>query len=219
MTGEQNLRTGTAPIATVSAAQHLPRFLSSVNPNAKHLDQRLRSYGELALAEAEAKLAPASTADFRTQLTACLTLVAPTGMTPEDRQEWLRAAWGTLKDIPPDLLEAGCERARETCDHPSKIVPAIIKATDHVWRKRKDDRARVLATLALPAEVETVNPDELCTPEQAAEILRAAGIPPADTPERRAHRGPPIAPDRDWYIAHGVDPDELSTPAAASEAA
>ncbi|MBB5709319.1 hypothetical protein [Sphingomonas xinjiangensis] len=173
------------------------------------------------MAEAEAKLAPASTADFRTQLTACLTLVAPTGMTPEDRTEWLRAAWGALKDIPPDLLEAGCELARETCDHPSKIVPAIIKATDQVWRKRKGDRARVLATLALPAEEPvTVDPDELCTPEQAAAIIAELGLKMDDAPARqRAHKGPPTAPTREWYIARGVDPADIPNSAPVEQAA
>ncbi len=209
----------TAAVATASGAQHLPRFLSSVNPNAKHLDPRLRSYGELALAEAEAKLAPASTADFRTQLTACLTLVAPTGMSPEDRTEWLLAAWGTLKDIPPDLLEAGCEVARETCDHPSKIVPAIMKLADTSWRKRKGDRARVLAVLALPSEVEEVADEDRCTPEQAAEILRQVGIAPAETVETRAHRGPPTSPTREDYIRWGVDPADIPNSAASEEAA
>jgi hypothetical protein len=166
----------------------------------------------LALGDAEAKLAPAKADDFRKQLTSCLILVAPTGMAQEDRNEWLRAAWGTLKDIPPDMLEAGCEVARQTCDHPSKIVPTIIRVSEPLWRKRKDDRSRVLAALAKMKDPEP-EPEDRCTPEQAREIMERFGIKPDETDESRAasraHRGPPRAPDRQWYLDNGVAPEDL----------
>lgn len=210
MTGEANLRTSEGrQIATASDEQRLPRFLSSVPPDAKRLDPRLRSYGELALAEAETKLQPARRDDFRDQLTACLILVAPTGMTQDDRNEWLRAAWGTLQHMPPDLLEAGCEVARETCDHPSKIVPTIVRTTDALWRKRKDDRSRVLAALAKMRDPDP-EPEDRCTPEQAREVMARFGIQPDEnSPAARAHRGPPRAPDRQWYLDNGVAPEDL----------
>jgi hypothetical protein len=75
------------------------------------------------------RLTPASNVEFRNELTACLALTAPAGMTEEGRGEWLAVAWETLKHLPPDLLAMGCRKARETCDHPSKIVPAIVEAT------------------------------------------------------------------------------------------
>lgn len=175
------------------------------------MDPRLRSYGELALVEAETKLAPATVDDFRKQLNACLILVAPTGMTQDDRAEWLRAAWGTLDGIPADLLEAGAEVARETCDHPSKIVPTIMRTIDAVWRKRKEDRARVVKALDRMVEPEPTPQEDLCTPEKAREIMERFGIKPEQPKADHGHRGKtPIAPDRDWYIAHGIDPDALS---------
>jgi hypothetical protein len=203
-----NHNPGTA-LAAPLAERHLPRFLSSVNLHAKHLDPRLKSYGELALREAENSLTSATPDDFRRQLTACLVLVAPTGMTQEDRTEWLRAAWGTLDGIPADLLEAGCEVARETCDHPAKIVPAIVRVVDPLWRKRKEDRANVRTALAKMTDPEPEEPR--CTPEQAAEIIAAVGLKMEGERPRPTHTGKPIPPDRAWYIAHGVDPNTLDT--------
>lgn len=83
-------------------------------------------------------LTPATAAEFRNELTACLALVVPVGMSEEARRDWLRVAWGTLKFWPVDLLRIGCEEARKTCDHPAKIVPAIVEATQHSLEKRRD---------------------------------------------------------------------------------
>ncbi len=73
---------------------------------------------------------PASAEIFRNELTACLALVAPVGMTEEARGEWFAVAWETLSHLPADILQDGCRKARQTCDHPSKIVPAIVAATE-----------------------------------------------------------------------------------------
>jgi hypothetical protein len=69
---------------------------------------------------------PATDEQFRNELTACLALVAPAGMPEENRRDWLAVAWATLKHLPAGLLAEACHEARKTCDHPSKIVPAII---------------------------------------------------------------------------------------------
>lgn len=81
---------------------------------------------------------PASSETFRNELTACLALVAPVGMTEEAKRDWLAVAWGTLKHLPPDLLSRGCMVARQTCDHPSKIVPTIVAETDKAMEMRRD---------------------------------------------------------------------------------
>lgn len=94
-------------------------------------------------------MAPATSDQFRNELTACLALVVPVGMTEEARREWLLVAWETLKHLPPDILHRGCETARKTCDHPSKIVPAIIAETKETMEWRRDS-AREAAALALP---------------------------------------------------------------------
>jgi hypothetical protein len=82
---------------------------------------------------------------FRNELTACLALVAPVGMTEEAKRDWLVTAWDTLKDIPPDILRIGTAAARKTCDHPSKIVPTIIAETAQPmkWRRELNNGAQL----------------------------------------------------------------------------
>ena len=95
-------------------------------------------------------LAPATSEQFRNELTACLALVVPVGMTEDGRREWLSVAWKTLDYLPADILHKGCEKARATCDHPSKIVPTIVAETDD-WMATRRKLAELGTTLlALP---------------------------------------------------------------------
>jgi hypothetical protein len=106
---------------------------------------------------------------FRNELTACLALVAPVGMTEESRGEWLAVAWDTLKHIPPDILEIGSRKAREKCDHPAKVVPTIIAETASAMglRSRMSEWDRP----QLPAPER-----DICTPEEARAILEEVGL-------------------------------------------
>jgi len=119
-------------------------------------------------------LQPASRDQFRTELTSCLILTAPSGMTKEDRNEWLKVAWGTLRDLPPDILAAGCKVARETCDHPSKIVPTIMREAGPWLEMRRRAVTPVESTLPLIRQIE--KQDYYITPDQMAEIRREFGI-------------------------------------------
>jgi hypothetical protein len=76
------------------------------------------------------------------QLGACLTLVSPSGLTADDRKEWLAIAMQTLSGIPADLLERGCEAARLKCRFPSEIVPTIMETIGKQWEWRKQDARR-----------------------------------------------------------------------------
>lgn len=191
-------------------AQALPRFLSSVPTHAKTLSPSLRPSAELALAVAEQQLRPATKAEFRDNLGACLALVVPTGMSEEDRAQWLRAAWVTLDGIPADLLKIGCGVARRYSDHPSKIVPAILTEVDAIWKRRRLNKSEVLAAIG-KMETAPVPKDERCTPEQAREIRERLGLRLEDEePTRRADYIPVEkrqAPTREDYIRWGIDPD------------
>jgi hypothetical protein len=128
-----------------------------------------------------ALLTPASADDFRNELTACLTLVAPVGMNEEAKRDWLAVAWGTLSHLPADLLQAGCRTARETCDHPSKIVPVVIAATRETLERRREPvyeyREYHQPQIAAPEP-------EYVTPIEAAKILAEFGLkrnPTAET--------------------------------------
>jgi hypothetical protein len=118
------------------------------------------------------RLKPATRDDFRNELTACLTLVAPVGMNEEAKRDWLAVAWQTLKHLPADMLSRGCKAARETCDHPAKIVPAIMRETEEAMRRRRE-AAREQGEPVARIETQYVTPDE------AAQILREVGLKPA----------------------------------------
>lgn len=108
---------------------------------------------------------------FRNELAACLTLTAPVGMNEEARRDWFAVAWDTLKHIPADDLARGARIARQTCDHPAKIVPAIVKAVSELnpWdafcRPVSYEQPQLESPEAIP-----------CTPEEAAQILDEFGI-------------------------------------------
>jgi hypothetical protein len=109
---------------------------------------------------------------FRNELTACLALTAPVGMTEEGRRDWLAVAWDTLKHLPPDVLESGARQARQKCDHPSKIVPTIIAETAQMMQWLRDaERYRVEEARRLPPPAA-----DLCTPEQAKQIMAEYGL-------------------------------------------
>lgn len=123
---------------------------------------------------------PATSEQFRDELTACLALVVPVGMTEESRREWLSVAWATVGHLPAYLLSAGCEEARKTADHPAKIVPAIIGYAEQRLENRKRINREYPVSLPAPERDEF----NYCTPEEAAEILRQYGL-----------KSNPVAPD------------------------
>ena len=127
-------------------------------PQPERLDQSLE------------RLRPATRTEFGAELTACLALVAPVGMTEEARREWLAVAWTTVGHLPATLLKIGAQAAREKADHPSKIVPIILAETREMMdRRREGARFEHFDWPALPG------PDR-CTPEQAREILAEYGL-------------------------------------------
>ncbi len=74
-----------------------------------------------------------------------LTLCSPSGMSEADRIEWLKVAVETIGDIPQDLLEMACRKAKRVCDHPAKIVPFICKETEELVAFRKKQAANAKA--------------------------------------------------------------------------
>jgi hypothetical protein len=113
-------------------------------------------------------LRPATREEFGTELTACLALVAPVGMDQEARREWLAVAWATLQHLPADMLAYGCKKARETADHPSKIVPTIMAETRD-WYKTRQNIAAPIDCLMIAAPTEEPKPEEPMTAEDIAE--------------------------------------------------
>lgn len=113
---------------------------------------------------------PATQKAGTAELLACLTLVAPSGMTAEDRNAWVQVARETLRGIPGDLLRRGCKKARETCRFASEIVPTILGEVRDQWdwriRHEAEERAREAARNAPRIEKRRV------TGEEASAIVR-----------------------------------------------
>lgn len=111
----------------------------------------------------------ATDGEIETELMACLTLVAPAGMAPERRLDWLEVGRETVRHLPLDLLRAGCEEARKKADHPAKIVPEILKAAEPLLRMRREpDPYRAEPQRQIEAQRPTA--------KQIADILRSTGF-------------------------------------------
>lgn len=84
------------------------------------------------------RLRPAEIGQIIAELTICLALVRPVGMSSDEAEMWLRAAAQSVNHYPFDILREAAANARRTCDHHSKIVPAIVAAAepDLVQRRR-----------------------------------------------------------------------------------
>lgn len=112
------------------------------------------------------------------ELAACLTLVAPSGMTEAERGQWIAVARQALKGIPADLMRHGCEVARRKCRFPSEIVPTILEEVQPSWdrRIRLEDRAAAdrRERMSLPAPLK---PDRV-DPAAVAAILAEFGHRP-----------------------------------------
>ncbi len=59
------------------------------------------------------------------ELSRCLRLTVPVGMTADDRREWLIVALPEVEKIPACEFFDACAHARKIADHPAKIVPSI----------------------------------------------------------------------------------------------
>lgn len=171
-------------------------------------------------------LQPATSDQFAAELTSCLALVVPVGMSEEARREWLAVAWATLKHLPPDLLSVACQEARKSCDHPSKIVPAITAYAEPRLRDRKWMEREFPSTPALPAPSKKSPYDRRGEPMSAEDTealnlyLKSAGscFRYKESGERyKVREQEPIEvglpprrnPTRQDYIDMGVDPAVL----------
>lgn len=135
---------------------------------------------ELEIRELEAKLAPRSLEEIMAALSRCLTLTAPSGMSQDDRLEWLTVAAMELLVVPSIVFDDACAEARRTCDHPSKIVPAIMRyqpshyISEGFLRGRLSTARARLANISAPRiEKKAEDPDERrCVATGMGELLK-----------------------------------------------
>ncbi|WP_022684541.1 hypothetical protein [Sphingobium bisphenolivorans] len=153
--------------------QHHDQFSKAPRTDAAWDEQKrqrvklLRASLEAEIEALEAKLAPRSIEEIMAALSRCLTLTAPTGMSQDDRLEWLTIAAPELADLPSMLFDDACAHARRTCDHPAKIIPAILKYEPaHYWmgpdqaRKHLAEAKAKLANIDAPRLEQKVDETE-----------------------------------------------------------
>lgn len=111
------------------------------------------------------------------QLSACLALVRPVGMTENETMDWLAVAADCLSDLPDDILETGCRIARRKCTHHSQIVPTVIGETEELMRWRKmsaNTPLRLVPAISAPAIEQPAEP--LPDPDTLMPSLRRMGL-------------------------------------------
>ncbi len=119
-------------------------------------------------------LTPATRQQGKAELGGCLTLVSPSGLTADDRTEWLAVAMQTLSGIPADLLAEGCAEARRKCRFPSEIVPMVLATIEARWKWRIEDAARPPREhVALPSPPADTSP--LVDPAEVAALIKSIG--------------------------------------------
>jgi hypothetical protein len=127
------------------------------------------------LSEAQERLRPATSVGGTAELMACLTLVAPSGMSAEDRDAWVQVARATLSGMPGDLLATGCMIARRRCKFVSELVPTILEAVESQWnlRRKELDNARWgYSQRQLPPPEPT---PEYITAQKVRKLIRSLG--------------------------------------------
>lgn len=117
-------------------------------------------------------LAPVDRDEFFNAVGPCLALAGAVGMNEGDRREWLEAAFIAVGDMPIGLLEEGAKAALRTADHPSKIVPAIMKAVGEDWRRRQ--RVWTPERIALP-EKRISDDERLHVGKLMSELVKSLG--------------------------------------------
>lgn len=130
-----------------------------------------------------------------TALTPMLALTGGIGMTEDNRVEWLKAAGMALAHLPADLLKHGAKAAMRTADHPSKIVPTIIAATEDDY----DARKRQVRDIAEHEALFGPEANNVALPPPHAEPLTKRYRPPDPQP-----RNPTVAD----YLALGLSREE-----------
>lgn len=122
------------------------------------------------LDEAKGKMAPAEPTQLVAELAACLTLVAPSGMTADDRTEWIKVARMTIGDIPAGPFHSACKKARKTCRFASEIVPTIVREAEEQTGWLRSILAHANEAVERYGQQALPKPDRV-TPDEIKQIL------------------------------------------------
>lgn len=111
--------------------------------------------------------------EMSAMLSASLALVKPAGMTSKEVADWLDVAFDALSHLPLPIFRDGIRQARQTCDHPAKIVPTVIACTREALAWHNRPKEPPVLRLVTP---ETFEPRELPDPEGLMPELKRMGL-------------------------------------------
>ena len=80
----------------------------------------------------------------------------------------------TLSHLPAGYLERGCRKARETCDHPSKIIPAILHELEYVLPALESNRRPLLEPRSFTPPPKLPAP-EYVDPAEVRKLIQSIG--------------------------------------------
>lgn len=92
-----------------------------------------------ALARQRSAPSPLSKAEVINELSACLALVRPSGMSDQAAEEWLTVAANDVLGFAeqrPTMFKELCTKARGDCTHHGQIIPFILKRSRFEWERQ-----------------------------------------------------------------------------------
>lgn len=131
-----------------------------------------------------------------------------------DATAWVHETGRLLMDIPQDILATAIDEAVKKSERGfMPTIGEIRKIAEPRLRDLRLERWRLEQVVA-HEEPKTAEPEPRCTPEEADRIRREVGIKYPDDGATRPADYIPVeqrtAPDREWYLRHGYDPDALN---------
>lgn len=130
-----------------------------------------------------------------------------------DATAWLHETGRLLSDLPHDIAAWAIDETVKKSERgflPSVGEIRSLAEPKLLERRRSLGRLKLVRDVGIEEKPKPLAPEDRCTPEQAREIMERFGIKPDENgPAARAHRGPPRAPDRQWYLDNGVAPEDL----------
>lgn len=128
-----------------------------------------------------------------------------------DAKAWMHETSRLLEDLPQEILADAIDTAvKNSARGFMPSVGEIRAVAEPKIRALRLERWRLQQVIDHEDQrTEKEDSAPRCTPEEARRITEEVGIKPDDSKPDRAHRGEPIAPDADWYRAHGVAEEDI----------
>lgn len=133
-----------------------------------------------------------------------------------DATAWLHETGRLLSDLPHDIAAWAIDETVKRSERgflPSVGEIRALADPKLLERRRAFGRLKLVRDVNIERKPAPLAPEDRCTPEQAREVMLKCGIQPEETDASReayrVRRGPPRSPDRQWYLDHGVAPEDL----------